>query len=170
MASIRTSLLLLLVLSATHALAGELPEIPNKLQPSENVLIGGQPDEAALRAAAEAGVRVVVNLRTDEEPVDYDEAALVNELGMRYVRLPISGPADLTPENARAFGAILDEIGDQPALLHCASGNRVGALYALHAGTELGMDADAAIELGKAHGLTRLEDAVRERLEGDAAD
>lgn len=170
MLSFRTSLLLLLALGAASAFAGELPGLPHPLQPGENVLIGGQPDEAALRAAAESGVRVVVNLRTEEEPVDYDEAALVNELGMRYVHLPISGPADLTPENARAFGAILDEIGDQPALLHCASGNRVGALYALHAGTELGMDADAAIELGKAHGLTRLEDAVRERLEGDAAD
>jgi uncharacterized protein (TIGR01244 family) len=170
MASIRTSLLLLLVLSATHALAGELPEIPNKLQPSENVLIGGQPDEAALRAAAAAGIRVVVNLRTDEEAIDYDEAALVKELGMRYLHLPISGPADLTPENVRTFGEFLDEIGDQPALLHCGSGNRVGALYALHAGTELGMDTEAAIDVGQAHGLTRLEGAVRERLEGDAPD
>jgi len=170
MISFRTSLLLLMVLSATSAFAGELPEIPHQLQPEENVLIGGQPDEAALRAAAAAGIRVVVNLRTDEEPSDFDEAALVNELGMRYVHLPISGPADLTSENVRTFGEILDEIGDQPALLHCASGNRVGALYALHAGNELGMDAEAAIELGKAHGLTRLEDAVRERLEGDATD
>lgn len=170
MASIRMSLLLLLALSATSALAGGLPEIPHQRQPGGNVLIGGQPDQAALRAAAAAGVRVVVNLRTDEEVIDYDQAALVNELGMRYVHLPIYGPADLTPENARTFGEILDEIGGQPALVHCASGNRVGAMYALHAGTELGMDAEAAIELGKAHGLTRLEDAVRERLEGDPSD
>lgn len=164
MISFRASSLLLLALSATSALAGELPEIPHKLQPSEHVLIGGQPDEAALRAAAEAGVRVVVNLRTDDEPIDFDEAALVNELGMRYLHLPISGPADLTAENVGTFGEFLEEIGNQPALLHCGSGNRVGALYALHAGTELGMAPEAAIELGQAHGLTKLEDAVRERL------
>ena len=170
MISFRASLLMLLALGATSALAAELPEIPHQVQPGENVLIGGQPDEAALRAAAAAGIRVVVNLRTDAEAIDYDQAALVNALGMRYLHLPISGPADLTPENTRAFGEILDEIGDQPALLHCASGNRVGALYALHAGAELGMDAEAAIELGKAHGLTRLEDAVRERLDGTATD
>jgi uncharacterized protein (TIGR01244 family) len=170
MVSFRASLLLLLVLSATSALAGELPDIPHKLQPSENVLIGGQPDEAALRAAAEAGIRAVVNLRTDEEPIDFDEAALVSELGMRYLHLPISGPADLTPENVRTFGELLKDIGDQPALLHCGSGNRVGALYALHAGTELGMAPEAAIELGQAHGLTRLEDTVRERLNGVATD
>ena len=170
MVSFRASLLLLLALSATSALAGELPDIPHSLQPSENVLIGGQPDEAELQAAAAAGIRVVVNLRTDAEAIDYAEAALVNELGMRYLHLPISGPADLTPENVRTFGKFLEEIGDQPALLHCRSGNRIGALYALHAGTELGMDAEAAIEFGQAHGLTGLEDAVRARLNGDATD
>jgi uncharacterized protein (TIGR01244 family) len=170
MISFRASFLPLLALSAASALAGELPEIPHELRPSANVLIGGQPDEAALRAAAAAGIRVVVNLRTNEEAIDYDEAAVVNELGMRYLHLPVSGAADLTVENVRSFGDILEEIGDQPALLHCGSGNRVGALYALHAGTELGMAPEAAIELGQAHGLTRLEDAVRERLNGAATD
>jgi uncharacterized protein (TIGR01244 family) len=159
-----TTLLFALLVSASTAMAMELPDIPHKIQPDERLLIGGQPDEAALRQAAEAGIRVVVNLRGEDESVDFDQREVVTDLGMKYLRLPIADAADLTRENAEAFGEILATIGDQPALLHCASGNRVGAMYALHAGWRLGMDAEAAIELGRAHGLTGLEDDVRERL------
>jgi uncharacterized protein (TIGR01244 family) len=110
-------------------------------------------------------VQVVVNLRGAEEPVDFDEARLVEELGMTYFHLPIASAQDLNPENTRAFGALLEAIGGQPALMHCASGNRVGALHALHAGTTLGADVETALEHGRAHGMTSLEPAVRERLE-----
>ena len=49
-------------------------------------------------------------------------------------------------------------------LIHCASGNRVGALVALHArGT--GATPDEALALGKAAGLAGLEPAVRARLD-----
>jgi protein tyrosine phosphatase (PTP) superfamily phosphohydrolase (DUF442 family) len=54
-------------------------------------------------------------------------------------------------------------IGDEPVLLHCASGNRVGALIAL--GTRLkGAETEAAIAKGKQWGLTGLEPIVRGKL------
>jgi uncharacterized protein (TIGR01244 family) len=151
--------------AAPAASAETLAELPHRVQPAERLIIGGQPDEAMLREAAAAGVQVVVNLRGAEEPVDFDEARLVTELGMRYVHLPIASAKDLNPENTRAFGELLQSIGDQPTLMHCASGNRVGALHALHAGTTLGADVDTAIEFGRAHGMTSLEGQVREQLE-----
>jgi uncharacterized protein (TIGR01244 family) len=162
-------LALLALLAGVAAASGaEFPEIPHKVQPSEQFLIGGQPDEAALRQAAEAGIEVVVNLRGPTESTDFDQSQLVAELGMTYVRLPISGANDLTPENVRAFGGFLEAIGDRPALLHCASGNRVGALFALHAGLNEGMDTEAALELGREHGMTGLEETVRKQLEDGA--
>lgn len=162
--SIRVSLMLVLLLGGTAALAAEPPAIPNLVQPDERLMIGGQPDEAALRQAAAAGVKVVVNLRGENEVIDFDEAELVRELGMTYLRLPIASADDLTLENAQAFNAILAAIEDQPALLHCASGNRVGALYALRAAVYDDADTETAIEIGRAHGLRGLEDTVRERL------
>ena len=168
--SFRLSLMLALLLGGTAALATETPAIPNLVQPDERLLIGGQPDEEALRQAAAAGVQVVVNLRGEDEAVDFDQAQLVRELGMTYLRLPIASGDDLTLENTQAFHAILEAIDDQPALLHCASGNRVGALYALRAAVYEDADTETAIEIGRAHGLTGLEDTVRERLEQDAAD
>jgi uncharacterized protein (TIGR01244 family) len=150
--------------------SAEYPEIPYQVQPGENILIGGQPDEAALRQAAEAGIRVVVNLRGEGEFADFDESQVVTDLGMTYLHLPISGATDLTAENVEAFSEFLAEIGDQPVLMHCGSGNRVGAMHALHAGWHLGLDTDEAIELGRAHGMTGLEDSVRERLESRTAE
>ena len=170
MTAFRPALLLILSTCAGIAFAGDLPEIPFKTQPNEGLLIGGQPDEAALRQAAAAGVRVVVNLRSEGEQVEFDEGQLVTELGMDYFWLPIAGAADLTPENVQTFDNILATIGDEPVLMHCGSGNRVGALFALQAGMHRGMETEAAIELGRAHGLTKLEDAVRVRLEAAAAE
>jgi uncharacterized protein (TIGR01244 family) len=162
--------MLALLAGTASASAAEYPEIPHQVQPSENGLNGGQPDEAALRQAAEAGIRVVVNLRGEGESIDFDESQTVMDLGMTYLHLPISGATDLTPENVAAFGNLLAAIGDQPVLMHCASGNRVGALHALHAGWHLGLDPDEAIELGRANGLTGLEESVRERLESRATE
>lgn len=159
-----------LMMCSVIASAAELPQIPHMVQPGEGVLIGGQPDEAALRQAADAGIQAVVNLRGEGEQDEFDEGRLVSELGMEYYWLPISGPGDLVPENVQAFDEILDAIGDRPVLMHCSSGNRVGAMFALHAGTHQGMDVEAAIERGRAHGLAGLEDMVRALLESMPAE
>jgi len=60
----------------------------------------------------------------------------------------------------------LDELiaaANGPVLIHCGSGNRVGALLALRESLA-GADDEAAIEYGKEGGLTGLEDRVRDVL------
>lgn len=156
-----------LVILALPAAADEPPapriEIVNALTPLPGVLSGGQVTAEQLAAAAAAGYRTVVNLRTSEEPLDWDEPARVEELGMRYVALPIAGAADVTRENAEKLARILEE-APRPLLLHCGSGNRVGALFALKAYYLDGKDAEAALRIGLDAGLTKLEPKVREVL------
>src|SRR5262245_66366036 len=57
------------------------------VQVGDDMFIGGQPTERALRELRAKGVTTVVNLRMPEEMarVGFDEAALVKELGMTYV-------------------------------------------------------------------------------------
>jgi protein tyrosine phosphatase (PTP) superfamily phosphohydrolase (DUF442 family) len=55
---------------------------------------------------------------------------------------------------------------DEPVLVHCASANRVGALFALSTYRETG-DFDKALEAGREAGLTRLEGTVRKVLEAE---
>jgi uncharacterized protein (TIGR01244 family) len=151
------------------ALADEWRSLDEGVRPDEQLVIGGQPSADLLREAAEAGIRVVVNFRpAGEEALDYDEAALAAELGLAYLEVPVAKQGGLTEENVRLFDAVLEQVGDQPALMHCSTGNRVGAMFALHAARYRGMDTEAAVELGKAHGLTHFEDEVRAELAHDA--
>src|SRR5262245_65990893 len=61
----------------------------------DDMFIGGQPTEKALRELKAKGVTTVVNLRMPEEMarVGFDENALIKELGIRYVYIPMRGKA-----------------------------------------------------------------------------
>lgn len=146
----------------THVPIAELAADAGRL-PSRGYLSTGQPDVSTLEAIAAAGYAGVVDLRTADEARGYDEAGTATALGLRYVSLPVAGPADVTWENAAALDRVLADM-EGPVLLHCASGNRVGALFALRASTA-GASDEEALEVGRRAGLTRLEGAVRRRLE-----
>ncbi|MDA0679641.1 MAG: sulfur transferase domain-containing protein [Proteobacteria bacterium] len=123
----------------------------------------GQPDTEVLLLAKNAGFTTVVDLRGESEDRGFDEAAEVSALGMSYVTLPIANADDVTFENAAAFDKIL-AAAEGPVLVHCASGNRVGALFALREKMS-GASNDDALAAGKAAGLTSLEPVVLERLQ-----
>lgn len=140
-------------------------EIPNARTPLEGVLTGGQPTEEQLAEMAKAGYRTVVNLRTPgENEVSDREAELAERLGLRYVHLPMAGAEGLTEDNARALKDLLADESAYPVVVHCGSGNRVGALFALKAFYFDCNDGKTAVEIGREAGLTRLEPAVREKL------
>ena len=108
----------------------------------------------------------MINLRSDTEPGFEWEAAAVKAAGMAYVSIPVAGAAGLTKENvARLDAALKDASVKGPVLLHCGSGNRIGALLALRAAWVEGKDPAAALEYGRASGLTGLEPAVKSMLE-----
>src|SRR6266513_4249267 len=74
----------------------------------DDVFISGQPTEQGLRDLHAQGVTTVVNLRTPEEMssrVPFDEEALIKQLGMQYVYLPMRGNAEYpySPDNLKAF-------------------------------------------------------------------
>ncbi|MGB5999155.1 MAG: sulfur transferase domain-containing protein, partial [Thermoanaerobaculia bacterium] len=94
---------------------------------------------------------------------------LVESLGMTYVSLPVQGAAGMTEENAKALAVALDE-AEQPVLLHCGSGNRIGGLFALIAYHYDDKTIEEAMAFGKEAGLTGLEPVVREKLESVARD
>jgi uncharacterized protein (TIGR01244 family) len=132
-------------------------------EPKPGLHTGAQPTQEDLAALSRQGVRTVIDLRTDEEDRGFDEAAVVERHGMRYVQLPIGGANDLTAENATLLKQALDHSGDG-VLLHCASGNRVGALLALMAAQHEDATPAEALDLGKRAGLKSLEPAVAEKL------
>ena len=125
----------------------------------------GQPSPETLAALAAAGVRTVINLRAPDEAIGFDEAQAVRGLGMRYVAFPVAGPQDVTPDAAARFARELDRARiDGPALVHCASANRVGALVALERGLVRRQPRSEALRVGRAAGLSTLEPHVTQLL------
>ena len=119
-----------------------------------NVYFAGQPTRDALLEAKRRGVTTVVNLRTDEEMtsrIDFDEPALVEELGMTYVSIPVTSQSLSVAEVGRLQDVLNETTG--PVLIHCGSSNRVGALWALYLHRHRGFSLDEALERGRNAGL-----------------
>jgi uncharacterized protein (TIGR01244 family) len=141
-----------------------LVPIPNARVTKTGLLIGGQPSSEQLKAIGEAGYRTVITLRTDSERGDEGEESAVERLGMKFVRIPVAGASGLTEDNARTLGKALGQEDVLPAVLHCATGQRVAALLGLKAFVVDRASATAAIDLAKSLGIKKLEAALRERI------
>ncbi|MGD9583304.1 MAG: sulfur transferase domain-containing protein [Lysobacterales bacterium] len=139
--------------------------IANAQRPDPGTLCCGRMDASALAAAKAAGVEWVIDLLPETECAGFDEAAACAALQLGYARLPIAGAADLNRENVAAFDRLLADSPAPMVLVHCASGNRVGALYALRAGWLQGKSPLQALAVGRAHGLTKLEPVVAQLLQ-----
>lgn len=111
-----------------------------------------QPDAAAISASKAAGATAVIDFRKGSEDRGFDERATAEQLGLAYVNIPFQGDAELTDEvfaeSRKAFASV-----DGPALVHCRSGNRVGATWLPYRVLDGGLTWEAALAEAKAVGL-----------------
>jgi len=140
--------------------------VPNQCQPEHRLFCGGQPTAEQLADFAREGGGCVVNLRPEAEMGGWDEGATVRGLGMQYVHIPVASENDLTREAAATLADAMRRFDRDHLMVHCASGQRVGALVALKAGWIDGKTPEQAIEAGRKAGLQRLEPVVRAKLGG----
>ena len=140
---------------AVLASAG-IPEAPDATAfPNYRVLrpglaVAGQPSAAGLAQLKAMGFRTVVNLRTEQEGAK-DEESAVKAAGLAYVSVPVTAET-LSQADADAVGRVIDDPAAGPVLLHCASANRVGAVWALLR-VRQGKTLDEAEAEGRAIGL-----------------
>ena len=138
-------------------------EKPKKLEPAkcgavkqlhvlDDIFLAGQPTAEDFQEFKKRGVKSVLNLRTKEE-MDFDEAKTLKSLGLEYHHVPIAGPDSLTDENFDKLRKLLNEKQQRPMLLHCASANRVGAMWLAHRVLDGGLTYDAALAEAKTVGL-----------------
>jgi protein tyrosine phosphatase (PTP) superfamily phosphohydrolase (DUF442 family) len=120
--------------------------LPNAHEPVPGLVTGGQPDARQLDALRAAGCRLVIDLRDPMEPRPLRTPAAVEALGLEYVNIPV-GHVEVPAETfSRVRATVQRLVGDgTPALLHCGSGNRVGAALIPYLMLDKGMDEEAAI-------------------------
>lgn len=144
-----------------HGQAAPAAPLANQRAPLPGVVTGGAPESLTeLPTVAALGIRTYVELRGDAEIPEGTREA-VEAAGMKYVRLTVTGEADLDLASARALDALLDDDANLPAAIVCSSGNRSGALLAVEGFWLDGLPAEKALALGLDAGLTRLEPSVR---------
>lgn len=123
----------------------------------EDVFVTGQPTERGLRELRALGVTTVVNLRTPEEMtknVPFDEPALVAELGMRYVFLPVRGSGEYpySPATLAQFAEAVRTTNGK-VLLHCTVAWRASHLWAAYLIKDRGIPIESALANARAINL-----------------
>lgn len=139
--------------SPLHTVATQLP---NGALPLPDVATAGQLQAAHVAQLASAGVRMILDLRPAAEPHGFDEAASVTDAGMRYENVAVTQQTLVRDDFARVRSLLADP-ANRPAVVHCASANRVGALLLPHLVLDEGRTEADAIVTARAIGLRSQE-------------
>ena len=107
-----------------------IPGITNFAQIETTVACAGAVTPASVAEIKKMGYKAIFNLRLPtEQGADIDgEAAAAKAAGINFVHLPLNG-ASPDPAVADSFLKAITAPGNQPALIHCASGNRAAAMW-----------------------------------------
>jgi uncharacterized protein (TIGR01244 family) len=108
----------------------DYPGVTNFSRVDATVACGGATEVAALDALKKDGFKTVINLRVATEPganVEQNQAR-AKDLGLNYVHIPFAA-ATPDPKVIDAFLATVANPANQPVFVHCASANRVGAVW-----------------------------------------
>jgi uncharacterized protein (TIGR01244 family) len=126
--------------------------VTNYTRVDATVACAGATPVQALPELKKNGFVSVINFRMPEEQgANIDEAkATAAQVGLKYIHLPHQTP---TPEIAEAFLKAVADPANQPVYIHCASANRVGAMWFIKRVKLDGWNTDRAMKEAEAIGL-----------------
>ena len=128
-------LILVLILSlgtSSIALSAELSEIFNYIEYSPAFSSAGQPSMEQLDDVKAAGFeRVIYIAFSNGRRAISDEDAVVKELGMDYIHIPVIWDAP-TKSDFYVFASAMQQEPDRKTLLHCAANFRASAFSMLY--------------------------------------
>ena len=126
------------------------------------VFLASQPSATDFEQARGMGVKTIVNLRHASELTEFDERSVVEGLGLTYVHLPWQGPEGLNDGIFDRAREIL-KTAERPLLLHCASANRVGAVWLPYRALDEGLSFEDALAEAETVGLKSAEFQTKAR-------
>lgn len=126
--------------------------VTNYTRVDATVACAGATPVQALPELKKNGFTSVINFRMPQEQgANIEEAkATAAKVGLKYIHLPHQTP---TPEIAEAFLKAVSDPTNQPAYIHCASANRVGAMWFIKRVKIDGWDTDRAMKEAETIGL-----------------
>jgi uncharacterized protein (TIGR01244 family) len=142
-------------LSAQTVTKDTLPGVTNYAHIGLTVACAGATTPAAMAGVKRLGYKSVINLReATEQGADIDaETAAAKAAGLIYIHLPMNS-ASPDPAVVPQFLKVVTDPANQPPFIHCASGNRVSALWAIKRVQVDHWDVDRAMAEAADLGLT----------------
>jgi uncharacterized protein (TIGR01244 family) len=129
--------------------------IRNYARVAPYVATAGALDSAAVGEAKALGFGLLIDLRRTEEDGVAEAAQAAQSIGIARVSLPLRWDGDIG-QQIDTIAALLNDSAHYPVLLHCASGNRAGAVWALYR-ARMGVPPQIAIEEGRTAGMASTE-------------
>jgi uncharacterized protein (TIGR01244 family) len=108
----------------------DVPGVTNFARLETTVACAGATSPEAIPAIKQMGYKSIINMRLASEPnanVE-GEAAAAKAAGINFIHLPFNGSSP-DPAVADAFLKEVTKPENEPAFIHCASGNRVSAMW-----------------------------------------
>lgn len=125
----------------------ELESIRNFVAFDPRIGTAGQPTREQFPLIAAAGYSAVINLAmADHHDSLPDEGAIVANLGMDYIHLPVPFDAP-TAAHLHRFCDIMDVFKEDKIFIHCIMNYRVSAFLGLYRITRQGWEKERAFEL-----------------------
>jgi len=108
----------------------EVPGVTNFAKLETTIACAGATKPEAVPAIKEMGYKSIINLRLmDEAGANIDQEAIAaKNAGIRFLHIPFNG-AQPDPKVAENFLIAVKDPQNMPAFIHCASGNRVAAMW-----------------------------------------
>jgi len=121
-----------LLAGAVHAQVTKetVPGITNLARVETTVACAGAVTPSAVAEIKKMGFNSIINLRQPtEQGADIDaEAASAKTAGINFFNIPFNNAAP-DPAVVDKFLSTIAQPGNQPAFIHCASGNRAAAMW-----------------------------------------
>jgi protein tyrosine/serine phosphatase len=131
---------------------------------AEGLYRGGQPTQKGFQFLKEKGIKTIINLRAE----DNSEQALVEKLGMKYIRIAIPEvrPWSQIPQGAIAkYFELVNNPENYPIFFHCRRGaDRTGFLAAVYRMALQGWDAKKAYNEARDIGMRWYFGALKQQI------
>lgn len=128
--------------------------VANFHQVDPNIYRGAQPTPDGLKFLASIGVKTVVDLRHGEDHADAEQKT-AEQLGLRYINVPMEGLSAPTDEQIAGLLKLLDAADSGPVFVHCREGkDRTGTVVACYRIAHDHWSNDKALAEAKAYGMS----------------
>ncbi|MXS86413.1 hypothetical protein ABO04_11080 [Nitrosomonas sp. HPC101] len=130
--------------------ATQVTDLMRYYRATPNIATSGALAQDSIRELAKHSFNTVIDLRVESEGTPSEKKA-VEAAGMTYINIPVTNDG-VNESQLTAFKRALEQ-ASPPILIHCATGNRAGAMWTAYRLNE-GVSPEIAFKEGRAAGMS----------------